>query len=262
MTSKSTEKTIKSTQTTFDIIEAIAERDRPSISEIAEEVEYSRSTVHYHLKTLQRNRYVIRDERGLRLGLRMARLGNVSLQKHRLYGVVEKPADDLAVETDATAHVAVEEGGKLVWLYRSPSGDLGDLDTGVGDETYLHCTAYGQAILAYLPDEKVDALVAETGLPAVTDRTIGDAETLHERLETIREMGFAYSDREFRDEMSSIAAPVFDADADVVGTVGITDFHGRIDDPYKHAKARRFSDERPDKVRKAARIVSDHSPDM
>lgn len=255
------EKTIQSTQTAFDIIEVIAERDRPSISEIAETVDYSRSTVHYHLKTLERNRYVVRDEEGLRLGLRMARLGDLALRKHRLEGVVEKPADDLAAETDATAHVAVAEGEKLVWLYRSPNDERGDLGADVGEETHLHCTAYGQAILAHAPAETVDALAADTGLPAVTDRTITDPGALRERLETVRELGFAYSEEEFREGVSSIAAPVLDADGDVVGAVGITDSRDRIHDPYKQTKARRFSEERPGQVGKAARIVSDHVAD-
>lgn len=42
-------KKIKSTQKAFDIIDAIAESEKPSVTDIANEVEYSRSTVHYHL---------------------------------------------------------------------------------------------------------------------------------------------------------------------------------------------------------------------
>lgn len=256
------EKEIKSTQTAFDIVEAIAASDRPTTAEIAEAVGHSRSTVHYHLKTLQRNRYVIRDENGLRLGLRMARLGNLSLRQHRLSGVVEKVADDLAAETGAAAHVAVEEGDRLVWLYRSSNGGPDGLETDVGREAHMHATAYGQAILAYMPESDVDAVVADADLAAETDRTITDPADLTERLATIRDLGFAYSAEEFREGASSIAAPIFDESDTVVGAIGITDDHDRIDNPYKHTKARRFSDELPGRVQKAARIAGDNVADL
>jgi DNA-binding IclR family transcriptional regulator len=252
------EKTIKSTRTAFDIIEVIAARDRPSITEIADAVDCSRSTVHYHLRTLQRDDYVIRGEGGLRLGLRMARLGNVALRKHRLTGVVEQTTDDLAAETDAVAHVAVEEGNNLVWLYRSAPETRDDCPTEVGEAVDLHCTAYGQAILAHVPVEVLETVVADSGLREVTEQTLTSRAALEERLSTIRQLGFAYSPEEYRTGLSSIAAPIFDGRDEVVGSIGITDTQSRIDDPYKHPKARRFSDELPGHVQKAARIVSDH----
>lgn len=256
------EKTIKSIKTAFDIIEIIAEADRPSISEIAAEVGHSRSTVHYHLKTLEQDRYVIRNEEGLRLGLRVARLGNLSLRKHNFHGIVEKYADDLAAETNAIAHVAVKENDKIVWLYRSSDGEVNDLQTEVGKETYMHCTAYGQVILAYMPDESVNTLIKSSGLPAITDQTITESNVLEERLTTIRELGFAYSAEEFYRGVSSIAAPIFNDADTVVGAIGITDTDSRINNPYKHVKARRFSDELPSYVQKAARIAGDHVSDL
>lgn len=259
-------KMIRSTQTAFDIIEVVAERERPSISEIADTVGCSRSTVHYHLNTLQRSRYVIRDEDGLRLGLRMARLGNRALRNHRLTGVVERTTNELARETDAIAHVAVKEGNKLVWLHQSVGGESQaeryTLRMDVGKETFLHCTAYGQAILAHLPSDTVETVVNETGLPAITQNTLTTPDTLDERLSMIRQLGFAYSPEEFQNDLSSIAAPIFDESDDVVGAIGITDSHRRIDDPYKHAKARRFSDELPGQVQKAARIASNHVSEL
>jgi DNA-binding IclR family transcriptional regulator len=255
------QKTIKSTQTAFDIVETIAERGRGTITEIAEEVEHSRSTVHYHLQTLQQNHYVIKDDQGFRLGLRMARLGDLALQNHRLSGLVEPITEELATEVDAVAHVGVPEGDELVWLCRSSNGDTGELPTNVGTETPMHCTAYGQAILAQYADDVVADLVEANGLPELTKHTLTDREALDERLETIRKLGFAYSAEEYREGISSIAAPIIDEDDEAVGAIGVTASDDRIDDPYKHTKARRFSDELPGLVRQSARIASDKLTD-
>lgn len=257
-TSGSGGKRIKSTQTAFDIIEAIAERDRPSVSEIAEEVGHSRSTVHYHLTTLQENRYVIRDEEGLRLGLRMAHLGKLTLQKHRLNGLVEKTVEDLADDTDAVGHVAVKEGDKLVWFYRSENPDIHDLPTSVGRQSELHCTAYGQTILAHLDKEAQADFVGGDDLEARTSNTLTDEGSLNERLQKVRKLGFAYAAEEFKDGIASVASPIFDESDAVIGAIGVTDTARRIDDPYKHTKARRFSDELPGKVKDAGRVVGDH----
>lgn len=256
------QKTIQSTQTAFDIIETIAKHDRSSISEIAGEVEYSRSTVHYHLKTLRQNRYVVKDEPGFRLGLKLAHLGNLALERHHLSDVIEKVVDDLAAETDAIAHVAVKEGPKLVWLYRSPTTEPNDIPTGVGIETDIHACAYGQAILAFLPTDTIDAIASETGLPEATDTTLTTRAELEERLEMVHDLGFAYSAKEAWEGFSSIAAPVVDeSTGDVVASIGITDVDDRIDDPYKHAKARRFSDELPGLVQQSARIAGNKITD-
>lgn len=250
-------KKIKSIKKSFDIIESIAERERPSLSEIANDVGYSRSTVHYHLQTLRQERYVINDEDGLRLGLRMARLGNLALQKHRLSGIVEKPADRLAVDTDAVAHVAVKQGDKLVWLYRTENPHIEGLPTALGEQAELHCTAYGQAIIAYLPGDEIESLVSKGDLPARTEHTITDRDDLEDRLSTVRQVGFAYSTEEFEEGIASIASPLFDEADGVIGAIGITDVDDRIEDPYLHAKARRHSDEVPSRIKDAARVITD-----
>lgn len=257
-TNSTPKKKIKSTQTAFDIIESIAEAERPSVSDIAEEVDHSRSTVHYHLQTLQQNRYVVRDEKGFRLGLRMAHLGNLALRKHRLTGIVEKIADGLAADTDAVAHVAVKERNKLVWLYRSEDSHIEDLPTTVGNQVELHCTAYGQAILAHLPEESVASVLAECSLPAHTENTLTDRDTLEDRLSKVRQLGFAYSSGEFVDGIASIASPIISDEDGVIGAIGVTTLDNQIENPYMHTKARRFSDELPGKIRDTARIVGDH----
>jgi DNA-binding IclR family transcriptional regulator len=251
-------KKIKSTQKAFDIIDAIAESEKPSVTDIANEVEYSRSTVHYHLQTLQQGRYVIRDEEGLRLGLRMARFGDLALRKHRLSGIVEEPADELTEEIGGVAHAAVKQGNKLVWLYRSEGSQIGSLSTALGKQAELHCTAYGQAILAYLSEGTLDTVISESGLPARTESTITTRDALEDRLSAVRQVGFAYSSEEFEEGIASIASPIIDTSDGVVGAIGITNVDSQIEDPYMHAKARRHSDEIASRVRDTARVVSDN----
>lgn len=94
----------------------IVESDHPTTSEIAAITDHPRSTIHYHLNTMRRNRYVVKDDEGYRLGLRMGHMGDLARQHHALSGMVEKPVD----ETDVIAQVVVVESGKAVTLYTAP----------------------------------------------------------------------------------------------------------------------------------------------
>jgi DNA-binding IclR family transcriptional regulator len=255
-------KLIKATETAFDIIERITKGDHPSVSEVAAEVDYSRSTVHYHLATLRRNRYVVRDNEGYRLGLRMAHIGGRAQSHHRLSGQVEDTADELADEVEMRGVVAVEEAGKLVPLHCSSDWTLdetGRVRVAVGMELDMHTTAHGQAILASLPDERVESLLEGYPLQSRTEATITERGDLFDRLATVRELGIAYSEEEFAPGISSIAAPLVpEMDQAAVGAIGIVDRSDRIGDPYRHIKARRFSDELPGTIRRAAQIISDN----
>lgn len=261
-TNESGEKTIKATATAFEIIERVAAGDAPSVSDIAEDLGYSRSTVHYHLQTLVQSRHVLRHDGGYRLGLRMSRLGEEAKRNHPLHGVVDGAAGDLAEETGMPAFVGVEEGGKLVCLSRSDDENVPGMDVAVGREFDMHALAHGQAILSSMDADEVADLIERRGLAAHTDATIDDEALLSERLETVRDLGFAYSPGEYAAGVSTIAAPVVSRATDeVVGAIGVAAESDRIDDPYKQAKARRFSDELPEQVRRAARILGDSVAD-
>ncbi|MFC6613598.1 IclR family transcriptional regulator [Halopenitus salinus] len=255
-------KTIKSTKTAFDIIEMIAREDRPTTSQIASEIEYSRSTTHYHLQTLQQNRYVVHDGDGFRLGLRIAHLGNMAVRQHRLGGMVEQVADDLAADTGRIAQVAVMEAGEGVWLYSSGHAELEEWSTEVGTGFDLHATAYGQAILAYLSEETADEWITAHDLRSHTERTPTSRDALEEQLSTVREHRFAYSSDEFVPGITTLAAPILgEKERTIIGAIGITDHTDRIDDPYRHTKAKRFSDEPRKLVQRAARLTSDRLSD-
>jgi len=252
-------KTIGATQTAFDIIETVARKDSPNVSEITQEVDASRSTVYYHLRTLEQGRYVFREEDGYRLGLRMAHFGERSKRHQPLHGVTGDVVADLAEETGMTAFVGVEEGGKLVCFSCSAPDSIEGLHIYVGQEYGLHCLAHGQAILSYLDERAVEDIATATELPQHTDETLTESEELLDRLETVEEVGIAYSAGEYDPGVSTIAAPILLEPTDsVAGAIGIVGPHDQIDNPYKQAKARRFSDESPEQIRRAARILSNH----
>jgi DNA-binding IclR family transcriptional regulator len=85
----------------------------------------------------------------------------------------------------------------------------------------MHHTSTGKAILAHLPDEKVEAIIKSAGLPPATKNTITSAPVLMKELARVRAQGYAIDDQETGIGMRGIAAPVFDHNAKLVGSVGV-----------------------------------------
>ena len=83
-----------------------------------------------------------------------------------------------------------------------------------------HCTAEGQAILAFQPQEVIDAVIA-AGLEPRTPKTITAPDRFLKALATVRQRGCAVENEEGELGMVCIAAPIRDDTGAVVAAVGI-----------------------------------------
>jgi DNA-binding IclR family transcriptional regulator len=85
----------------------------------------------------------------------------------------------------------------------------------------LHAGAPGKLLLAYLPEEVRDKILADTGLVALTARTITSRAELEAELAAIRERGWATSFGEHIEGVSCLSVPLRDADGQVVAALSI-----------------------------------------
>jgi DNA-binding IclR family transcriptional regulator len=72
----------------------------------------------------------------------------------------------------------------------------------------MHCSAAGKAILAYLSDERVEAILDQWGLKRFTESTITDRDRLYEDLQAGREQGYLFNREEYQRGVTAIGAPV------------------------------------------------------
>ena len=249
-------KSIKAAETTFSILELLSERGACRLTDIATELGYSKSTMHYYLKTLERKRYVVEADGQYHLGLRLLHLGGSSLSRFGAYRVAVESANDLSSQTGELAQVVLEEEGMGYFVYQSHGDDDFDAPFHIGDERPLHSNAYGKAILAFLSRESVLDVIDRHGLERYTDRTITDPDALFAELEKIRERRLAFDDQEQYDGVRSVASPILLDDSQPVGALGVTGGID-IDTIYRNdrMKARRFANEAPEVVRRTAHLI-------
>lgn len=201
---------IRSVYITFDVIEALKRLNGGTVTEVAEELEKPRSTVHNYLSSLRDRGYVVKDAQGYTLAFRFGHIGDFAKYRLELTRVAKPTIDQLAVDTGGTVNLLIEENGLGVYLAVSRDSGGGPLSkyAYTRNMEYLHCTAAGKAILANMPPEYVDTVLETHGLPAQTTETITNREALFTELERIRRQNYAVNDEENTQGLLAIASPI------------------------------------------------------
>jgi len=91
----------------------------------------------------------------------------------------------------------------------------------VGSRAPAHGTAVGKVLLAEREPEEVRALLASTGMRALTRRTITSVTAFEDELKRVRINGVAYDRQEIVAEVGCLAAPVYDRYGNVVAAVSL-----------------------------------------
>lgn len=216
------QKTIQSVDRAFRIIEYIQANNGVTLTELTSEFDLSKSTVHYHLNTLMKHGYVVKEGETYRIGLRFLDPAMYAKNRKKEHQIIQPKVAKLAEETGERAQFITEENGLGIHVH-SELGENGiQSNSRVGKVVYLHTTSAGKAILASMPREQVETVIDTYGLPELTDRTITDRDELFDTLEQIRERGYAFNRAERKDGMMAIGAPVNGPSGRVLGAVSVT----------------------------------------
>lgn len=244
---------IGSVETTITVIDAVMDLKNPRATDIADYLEMPISTTHNHLSTLEKHEFVSRTDNGIYdVGYRFLEIGGYRRNQAPLFANAKSEIDDLATETGDLANLVVEEHGRVVHLYLSRGEKAVQLDSYPGMRSYLHTTATGKSILAYLPKDRVIEILDQHGLVQRTENTITDRETLFDELETIHEQGYALDRQERLNGLRCIAAPIITHDNELLGAVSVSG-------PVSRLEGERFEEELPSIVSSVADVISINS---
>lgn len=213
---------VSSTDKLFTILETLQALDGARVSELAEELDYAKSTIHRHLATLEYKEYVVKEGDTYYVGLQFLNFGKYAKNRKDAFVMAQDKVEELAEETDERAQFLVEEHGKAVYVHRAIGKHAVQTDPGVGKRVPLHATAAGKAILAHLPEQRVDEILETQGLSKITDQTITDEETLRSELESIREQGYSFNLQENLDGLRAVGVPVLGPNNTNIGALSVS----------------------------------------
>ncbi|MEJ2860613.1 IclR family transcriptional regulator [Actinomycetospora flava] len=199
---------VQSLTRALDLLDHLADAGgRATLSQLAAASGLPAASVHRLLATLVAQGHVRREAgRRYALGPRLVRLGDVA--GHVLGEGVGALLRELVAATGETADLAGLDGDAAVYLAQAASPHPMRMSTEVGHRVPLHATGVGKALLAAMPPDDVDALLARTGMPARTPATITDAGRLAGELATARERSWVLDEGEQEVGVRGVAAPV------------------------------------------------------
>ncbi len=204
------------------LLDAFAADDHElSLAELVRRTRLPKSTAHRMLGELVSLRLLERVGSGYRLGSRLFELGMRAGVERGLMEVAIPYMEDLYERTHETVHLGVREGTEVVYIAKIGGHRQAVAPSRVGGRMPLHCTAIGKALLAFGPEALVDEVVA-AGLTRRTPRTVTAPGVLRRQLEQCRQRGVSYEHEESSIGIGCVAAPVLDADEQVIAAVSVT----------------------------------------
>jgi IclR family pca regulon transcriptional regulator len=208
--------------------------DNPSmgVSEIARLVQINRATAYRIVSALTSLGFLEQIDRGggrreYRPGLKVLLLGRAALESLELPELALPYLQQLQAQVGETVNMAILDGASIVYILRLKTDIIVNIRLFVGSRLSAHCTSMGKAMLAFLPEDELDAILGQIDYQALTERTARSREQLLEDLENVRRLGFAVNDQELALGLRSVASPVFNRQR-VIAAVNIAVPAGRV----------------------------------
>ena len=156
--------------------------DRPliGVSELSRELELSRSTAHRYIATLAQLGYLQQDpdSKRYRLGPKVLDLGFSAINSMDVREISAPHLRQLSDETGHTVNLAILDGTDVVYIERCRTARPGqreiDLNLHVGARLPAYCTAMGKAILAFVPEERREEIIARIDFAPRGPNTLTD----------------------------------------------------------------------------------------
>ncbi len=200
------------------------------VRSLAAQFDMSPATVYRLLETMQAMGFVQQNPTTERysIGINAVQLGIAALGSLDLTAVAPPRLRALAQETGESAFLVVRDEAEIVYLMKEEGEQSIRTTARLGSRRPLHCTALGKSFLATMPTAEADAILAQTGLPAITRNTITDLWTLREDLAHVRVRGYAADHEEVEEGLACVAAPIRDYRGITIAAVSVAGPVGRI----------------------------------
>lgn len=199
---------VQSIARAFTVLESVADAQTPiGTTEIADRSGLPTGTVYRMARTLVALGYLRKDGRSkYTIGSRVLMLARASGEA---VASISRPyLDDLATASGETVALGTLQDDSIVYLAQAAGRGTIRTFTEIGQMIHPHCTAIGKALLADWNAANVKALLARTGMPKYTERTITDAEKFCAVLEVTKQRGYALNEGEQEEGMRCLSVAI------------------------------------------------------
>lgn len=212
----------------FALLEYFVERSSDAKSvpflEIAAAVPFARTTVHRILYSLEKLGYIEKDGTRARyeLGSKFFELTGPAIHFRRLQAVSKSVMQNLLLRFGETINLGVLDNGGVTYIDVLQSPSALRIAAVPGERNPVHSTSLGKAMLAFMPEQEVEAILNRHPLIKRTPRTITQKKHFLEHLASVRESCIALDMEENLTGVVCVAAPIHDQSGRVIAGISIS----------------------------------------
>lgn len=195
---------------------------RRSLSEVAGATDLARPTARRLLLTLEELGYVRQAGGAFELTPRVLALGTAYVSSLGLWDVARPRMEWLVARTGESSSMAQLDGSDIVYVARVAVPKIIALRVEIGTRFPAPPTSQGKVLLAGLPPDRLDAVLATPSRSPVDPRRAWDADALRDELTAVRARGWALADEELALGVRSVAVPVRDGTGAVRAAMNVT----------------------------------------
>jgi len=198
-------------------------RSRPSmtLSDVAKRTGINRAATRRFLITLVREGYAETDGKYFRLRPKILELGFSALSSMTFAEIAQPIMDDLAASLDELCLAAVLDGDWVVYVNRTVTQRVISVDLDVGSRLPAFCMSTGRVLLAALPDDALDAWLAELEPTRYNEKTIVSKKRLREEVLRARADGWSIVVQEYEIGFGSLSVPILDSEGSTIAALNI-----------------------------------------
>ena len=221
----------------LDILEYLSGKNQPcGVTEMSKELGVTNNLAFRIMKCMVDRGYAEDNNAGqYQLSTGFFTLGMKLYSRFELRRRARPYLETLSAAVHATSQLQVPEGeNMLVMDVITPDAPF-FIQVVPGSRLNYHCNAFGKAVLAFQPEERVKELLPAK-LPALTPHSLTSRTALLKELAQVRQTGIAYDRDEYNLGFFCIGAPVFDVNGEAVAGLGLTGL-STLFPPERHAEA-------------------------
>ena len=208
------------------LLQCVAEAgDEFTVTSLAKRLSLAPSTVHRLLQSLVSTEMIERaGTDSYRPGRELFRMASLLVQRFDITAIARPVLRELWTQWQETCSLCLYESAGRTARVIDTIASAHPLRYVIEPSATLSLAwgSLGRSILAYLPDEDVDAVIAHSKRGPLSGTRAPPRAVLLAELRKIRQRGYArYEDRAVLN-LAGIAAPVFNGQGSVLGCIGVT----------------------------------------
>ncbi|MEE4189200.1 MAG: IclR family transcriptional regulator [Roseobacter sp.] len=209
----------------LDVLDQVAAYGRPvRFATVLADSSYPKATLYRLLQTLTQENLLDYDPQTqtYSLGVRLIRLAHSAWTQSSLAPIARPHLDRLSAAVQHTVHLAQLDHAQVLYVDKRNARQRVEMFSDAGKVGPAYCTGVGKAMMAFLPKDRQDQVIAQQSFHRFTANTLATASDLRADLREVGQRGYALDREEHEQGIICIAYPILTQSGQMLGALSIT----------------------------------------